>query len=248
MLLRSLKFEEERVYVLRLRHQEGLSQDIRDVDVVEAALPRLDDPVLDVQDADDVVALILVDRDPRVVQLHQLVHVFARRVAQVDGEHVRPGRHDLVSKLVVEGEYLVDHLLAFLLDRAHLLAGLKHRHDLFFGVLLDRLEASLLRQNEACVGQDSRDQAERFCDGHHDPRVSSQSRGRFLRSLLRRLPRIEDAQHEEEASDHNDQHHVGDDRRMRNSLRRKRIREISVHQPHEEHAAHQAAEYLHHHR
>ena len=81
---------------------------------------------LDMQYADNIVRIALIDRYPGVSELHKLLKIFASVVIEIEHEHIRTRCHDLICKKVVELEYGVDHLAAFLLDLAGFLSSVEH--------------------------------------------------------------------------------------------------------------------------
>ena len=91
--------------------------------------------VLDVEDADDVVAGLAVDGNPRVPgenrQLDRLVPGDGRR----DREHVGPRRHDLRDVDVAELDHPLDHLPRLLLQQPFAVAFADDRANL----LLERV-------------------------------------------------------------------------------------------------------------
>ena len=89
--------------------------------------------VLGVEHADDVVDVLLVDRDARVALAHDGLDDLAQRGVDLERDHVHARDHDLVGALLAELEHAADHLLLLGLDGALLGAALDEDAQLLAG-------------------------------------------------------------------------------------------------------------------
>ncbi len=87
--------------------------------------------VLGVEDADDLVDRVLVDRDPAVALLDDDVDRLLHRGGRGERDHRDARDHDLVDALVAELDDRVDHLLLLGLEDALLAAALDEDRQLF---------------------------------------------------------------------------------------------------------------------
>ena len=87
--------------------------------------------VLGVEDPDDLVDRVLVDRDPAVALLDDDVDRLLHRRVDGEGDHRDPRHHHLVDALVAELDDRVDHLLLLGLEDALLAAALDEDLQLF---------------------------------------------------------------------------------------------------------------------
>ena len=96
--------------------------------------------VLDVQDADDVLRLVLPDGQPRVRAGERLRDDPVGRIVAVEGAHVRPVDHDIGDFELAETEQVVDELGVALLHFAMLGRNVYETFDLVIGedVLVSR--------------------------------------------------------------------------------------------------------------
>ena len=91
--------------------------------------------VLGVEDADDLVDRLLVDRDPAVTLLDDRVDRLLEGRAGGQGDDVDPGDHHLVEAAIAELDDRVDHLLLLGLEDALLAAPLDDQAELLGGDL-----------------------------------------------------------------------------------------------------------------
>ena len=82
-------------------------------------------------EADDVVEVALVDRQPRVTVLLEDPHDVLERRALVDGHHVGARHHHLADRLVADLDDAMDHVVLLLLDHALLLRYVEKGDELF---------------------------------------------------------------------------------------------------------------------
>ena len=132
----ALHLLQQRLGLHRLGHEHGRARDAADRRVAPARLvaePELDE-ILQVQDADDVVGVVVDDRDARDALLEEDRHRVARGGGRVDRDHVGARHHDLAHEGVGELEDRVDELAVVLLD------------ELVLGRLVDDAEQLLLRR------------------------------------------------------------------------------------------------------
>src|SRR5438874_4033114 len=103
-----------------------------DLDVL---LPAREAPeeILHVEDADDVVRRALVERDTRVADVRDDLEDLVGRRIDVYRDDVRARDHDLVHRLLRDGEDRREHALLALLKYALGLSGLDQRFDLVLG-------------------------------------------------------------------------------------------------------------------
>ena len=106
--------------------------------------------ILRVEDADDVVGVAFVDRDPRVAGLDDRLEGLVERRVGRDRDHVGPRHHHLAHDGVAELEDRVDQLALFLLDLLLFLGDVDQVSDL---VLRDE---RALRQRRGRAGSTSR--------------------------------------------------------------------------------------------
>ena len=92
--------------------------------------------VLGVEDADDVVDRLLVDRDARVARDDDRVDDLVERRVLGECRDVDARHHHLVHALLAQLEHRADHLLLFGLDDALLAAALDEDQQLLGGDLL----------------------------------------------------------------------------------------------------------------
>ena len=88
--------------------------------------------VLDMQDADDVVDIVLKDRDSRVFFMNGHIEDLVESGIDIERNNIGPMGHDFGDRLVVEFEDILDHLLFFGMDTAGLAADIDHHPDFLF--------------------------------------------------------------------------------------------------------------------
>ena len=130
MLLLHAHLVEELVDLLLLGHERDGPQDLVDVELLRARQRVEQQQVLAVDEADDVVDVVLVHRHPRVAVLLEQLDEVAQLVLAVDGDDVRARDHDLAHGLVPDLDDPVDHLVLLLLDHALLFGDVQQREEL----------------------------------------------------------------------------------------------------------------------
>ena len=103
------------------------ADDLLELHVGEPAVVHGGEEVAHVQDADDVVERLAVDRVARVRRVEHRRERLLRRHLDRDRGDLGPRHHHVRRVLVAEDEDLVDHLLLFVLDLA-LLARARQQH------------------------------------------------------------------------------------------------------------------------
>ena len=97
------------------------------------------------QEADDMVLVLVADRVARELLLEDGMEVLVHRVLEVEADHVRARRHDLADVEVREVEDVVDEVDLRVVDEALAVALLHEQAYLFLGVgvvaLRSRVEA-----------------------------------------------------------------------------------------------------------
>ena len=102
--------------------------------------------ILDIQDADDIVAVVLDHRNPRKSRTDYCFQ--GQLLVDLDDEHVGPRSHDLRCAGVVELENVADQLFLFLLDLAFLLDHFHDGDQLLFGHGRTILHLARQKRNE----------------------------------------------------------------------------------------------------
>ena len=118
VLARPPELGQERGDVLGLRDDVRRPQDLLDRDLGDATLVHRLQQVAQVQDADDVLGRLPVDREPRVRRVEHLAQALLRRHVRGDDDHLGPRHHHVGRLLVGEVEDLVEHLLLLFLELA----------------------------------------------------------------------------------------------------------------------------------
>src|SRR6478672_3696915 len=161
--------------LLRFRHEVGGAHDVGQRHVHPPLMERLQH-VLGEHHADDVVEILVEDRDPGVAVLeHQRLHV-AQRARILARDDIGTGHHHLARDGVAELEDRVDQLLLFLLDLALARRDLSGGLELLLGderTLLQTLAGHEdVRELEECLGEGAEQAAEerdRRRDEQRDP-------------------------------------------------------------------------------
>ena len=133
MLMLALHLPKQIVNVFAFQHKERLAQNARYIHVLETVFPCLDYKILDVQDADDIVDGIPVNRNTAVAHFHQLIQIFTLRIINIDTEYIRSRSHHLFCQNIVEGEYAVDHISFILIEDTALLPAFHHGTNFLTG-------------------------------------------------------------------------------------------------------------------
>ena len=88
--------------------------------------------IFQMQDTDDMVNILLIDRIAAVISLHHKGDGILQRHIRVNGHYALPVGHDILSFLVSELEDVGNHLRLAGLDDSLLMAFVHHIDDLFF--------------------------------------------------------------------------------------------------------------------
>ena len=133
---RVLELLQQDVHRFGFGHEVGIAQQRGPgIDGLAASRGQFGQQVLGIEDAHDVVAVLLKDRDPRVARLdHELEHLLPGK-RQGDRDHVGAGHHDLGNRHVAQLDHPLDHLPGVLLQQALAMALGDDRADL----VLERL-------------------------------------------------------------------------------------------------------------
>src|SRR5918998_1346932 len=115
--LASLELPQDLLYGLVLRDDEAVPDDALDVEVLRFFLGRPEE-ILDVDRAEDVVEVLLVDRVSSVAPEGRLLGQLRERGVVRERLDVRPGDHDLAGDLVAEVEDVVQVVLLLGLELA----------------------------------------------------------------------------------------------------------------------------------
>ncbi len=134
MDLFGLHIPEQGVSPHRLGHKVGRSQQLPQG--LGLRLPGVEQIGAGVQDADDVVGVLLVDREPGQAGLPDGADNLLVAVLGPEHDHVGAVNHDLLGGHVVELEDVVNHLLLARLNGPLLLADVHHHADLLLGDLI----------------------------------------------------------------------------------------------------------------
>ena len=118
VLVRAAELGQERRDVLRLRDDVRGPQDLLDLDVGHAALVHRVQEIAQVEDADDVLGRLPVDRVARVRRLQHRPQALLGRQVGGQRDDLGPRHHHVLGLLVGEVEDLVEHLLLLLLELA----------------------------------------------------------------------------------------------------------------------------------
>ena len=180
VLVRAAELGQQRGQVLRLRDDVRRPQQLLELDAGDAAVDERREEVAHVQDADDLVERVAVDRVARVRRLdHRRQRLLGRQVDR-ERDHLGPRHHHGRDLLVGEVEDLVEHLLLLLLELAllgrareqHLQLGLRVDLHLAAGRLQperaqDRLARALQHPDQRL--EDDEEAAHRRRDGERHP-------------------------------------------------------------------------------
>ena len=109
---------------------------------LEILLIFREDKVLDVDQADDIILVVLIYGESGVHGFLECRHDFTESGIDVHGHHVDPGNHDVLGQGIREIEYIVNHFPLFRFDNAVRMAdfhigaqlGLCHGGNLLTGV------------------------------------------------------------------------------------------------------------------
>ena len=180
------------------RREHRLLHDLRDVG--DALVGHLVEILL-MQDTDDMVQVLVIDRNPGEPGVAERVRgLFNRRVV-LQGGHVHPGRHDVRRVLVVELDGGTDQFALFLLDVALGLGFIDHGHQFIFNLALFLLRLDHLRQQLPPQGEQPVQGAQH---GNQDADHAADGHGVFLRLLLSQRLGADLAQEQ-----HQHRHHHG---------------------------------------
>ena len=125
---------EQLVDLLLLRHGVDGPQQALDPELIgTGAAHENAEQVLGVDQPDDVVDVLLVDRKPGMALALDDLGDLLQAGALLDGDHVGAGDHHLADQLVADLDDRLDHLPLFLFDYALLLGDAEQRHQLGLG-------------------------------------------------------------------------------------------------------------------
>ena len=127
-----LHVAEQLVDLLGLRYELRRPHVRPDLDVL-LATRETPEEIFHVEDPDDVVRRAFVERDARVADVRDDLEDLVGRCVDVDRDDVRARDHDLVHRLLRDGEDRRDHPLLALLKDPPRLTGLDQRLDLVLG-------------------------------------------------------------------------------------------------------------------
>ena len=85
------------------------------------------------QHTDNIVYIFLVDWNPVVSCLQDLIDDLLERLLNIDGHHISSRHHDLTRGAVVKCEHGIDHLPLVIVKRTALISHLQKRLDFFLG-------------------------------------------------------------------------------------------------------------------
>ncbi len=111
-----------------------------------------EDEVLDIDQADDVVLVILIHGETCVHGLPEDGEHFLEGGFHVHGDHVDPGHHDVLGQRIGEIEHIVDHLFLLGFDDAALVAHVHIGAELCLGHGGDLLAGVDVQQAQDSVG------------------------------------------------------------------------------------------------
>ena len=112
MYLVLLEFTEQVVYLLRFRHEIGRTNQRLPAEV--AGLPEVWQQVLDIEDASDIVAVVLIDGNTRVVVLDNTLQHLVERRLEVEVNDILAAGHNLLGCLVTKAHNTLQHALLVL--------------------------------------------------------------------------------------------------------------------------------------
>ncbi len=199
-----LELVEEVVDRHRLGHEHGRPQQRAERGPLARTGFQDRQEILGVEDADDLVDRLLVDRDPAMALLDDLVDRFLERRRCGQARDRDPRHHDLVEAALPELDDRVDHLLLLRLENALLAAPLDDQPELLGGDL--RLVGHVRAEQRGDPAGDSRqdgdqgaqragEEVDRDRQGEREPLGARQGEG--LRDELR-----EDDREQGEADGH----------------------------------------------
>ena len=116
--------------ILRLRGDVRLADDLVDVDVRDATVDERGEQVAHVQDADDVVERLAVDRVASERRVDDRREAFLGREIDREGDDLGPRHHHVRDFLVGEVEDLVEHFLFLALELARLRRSVEQHLEL----------------------------------------------------------------------------------------------------------------------
>ena len=128
------EFLEKHVDALGFRHDHRRSHALADVEAVFLALCEHAQHVLGEQDADDVVAVGVHQREPGMPGLDDDRQEPGRRLVAAHRDHLRARHHDVADLDVGHAEHTLEHVERLAVDQAAL-AGLPELLDQFLTVL-----------------------------------------------------------------------------------------------------------------
>ena len=192
----------------------GVAEDLLDTHVRDAAVDERGEEVAHVEDADDVVERLAVDRVARVRRVDHRREALLRREVDRERDDLGPRDHHVGDLLVREVEDLVEHLLLLRLELArlgraveeHLQLGLRVRRA---AVLAGRLEAE---GAQSPVGRFLEDPDQRLEDDEEPARRAWTRPGRGLRVPEGDALRDQLADDDVEVRDEQEREAEGDDR------------------------------------
>ena len=157
------------------RHQDGAQIKLR-------LLHEFLKEMVQVQDADDVVDGILIDRDAGIWGIVCRFQHFLPVILDVDGKHVHTRRDDLIGQHIAKVERALQKLRPVLIDDAFVFNRLKDRLKVILrngGAAFPKARPNAVQQHEELVEHPH----DGLCDEHHHPERQRDK----LREALRQL-------------------------------------------------------------
>ena len=137
--------------------------------------------ILFVQDADNMVQVLMEHGNPGVEGLPEQLRGFLHRRGILNRRHVHAGRHDIGSVLVVELDGRADQLALILLDIALCLGFIDDGNQFFLNLALFLIRLDQLREQLPPQGKQ---QVQRPEQPHQNPDYGADCHGKLFRLLL----------------------------------------------------------------
>ena len=179
--LPALHVAEELIGAHRLGHEIGRAQQLPHR--AGGGFAGVEQPIAGVQDADDVVGVLLIHRETGQAGGLDGLRDLLRRVVHPQHHHVGAVDHHVPGGHVVKFEDVLDHLLLTGLDGAFLLADVHHHADALLRYLIVLLVGVDMYQTQHGICGDSQQPDERPHDGGQERHHPAGEAGHLLALL-----------------------------------------------------------------
>ena len=118
---------------LKFIHIEWFTNNFCNIKIVNVMGRFIKEQIFYMQDADDIITGIFINRKSGVRNLHILLQQFIIRSSNRNHGHIGTGNHNITYTGISEVHYVCDHFLFFVLDNAFFLTDIYHSDQLIFG-------------------------------------------------------------------------------------------------------------------